>query len=418
MPQATNTDAQPAEAPPGATPAPGLLARVGAYPLSDYYTVLFTVTILSAIGSLMVLSASAVIAQAKGASPYAYSLKQLGFLVIGVLAAAVISRLPVDLLRRLAWPALGVSVLLLALVLSPLGHHVNGNTNWLSIAGFTFQPSEFAKLVLIVWAGAVFQVKHKLLHRPAQILIPFVPGAGLVLALILAGKDLGTGLVVAAISAALLYFVGTSWRLLAAMAAVGGLTVALLLLGSDNRMGRIQIFLDPQSNTDLASQPMAALYALASGGWWGLGLGASRQKWGGLKDGAHTDYIFAVIGEELGLFGVLVVLAMFALLARAGFSIALRSDKLFNRIVASGVTAWLLIQGIINIMVVMHLLPVLGVPLPFLSYGGTALLSNLLGVGVLLACARDTPEARRHLAARARRPRARMTSVLAAGSAS
>src|SRR5690606_22401621 len=132
--------------------------------------------------------------------------------------------------------------------------------------------------------------------------------------------------------------------------------------GSSNRMSRIMVFLDPQSNTDLSSQPMAALYALASGGWWGLGLGASKQKWGGLKDAAHTDYIFAVIGEELGLFGVLLVIAMVALLARAGFSIALKSDKIFNRIVAAGITAWFLIQALINIGVVLHLLPVLGVP--------------------------------------------------------
>src|SRR5690606_5622963 len=123
---------------------------------------------------------------------------------------------------------------------------------------------------------------------------------------------------------------------------------------------------------------MSALYALASGGWWGLGLGASRQKWGGLKTGAHTDYIFAVIGEELGLFGVLAVIAGFALLAYAGFEIARRSDTLFGRIAAAGITGWLLVQAIINIFVVMHLLPVLGVPLPFVSYGGSALLANLL----------------------------------------
>ena len=179
-------------------------------------------------------------------------------------------------------------------------------------------------------------------------------------------------------------------------------------------MNRISIFLDPQSNTDLSSQPMAALYALASGGWWGAGLGASKQKWGGLKTGAHTDYIFAVIGEELGLFGVLLVIGLFALLGWAGLEVALRSDKLFNRIVAAGITGWFMVQAVINIMVVMHLLPVLGVPLPFMSYGGTALMASLMAAGVLLALARNTPTARAYRASRKTTSRPRMTSVMAA----
>lgn len=397
------------------TDAVTIRERVGASPLTDYYLVIFSVAILSVMGSLMVLSASAVIAQAKGESPYTYSMKQLAFLAVGVVAAAVVSRVPPDLIRRLGWVGWGLGVVALVLVVVGFGQNVNGNTNWVNIGGIVFQPSEFAKLALVIWAAAVFHSKRGRLDDVAQLAIPFVPGAGVVLMLILAGKDLGTGMVVGLILLSVLYFIGTSWRLLVPMILSVGAVVAILLFGSDNRMSRILIFLDPQSNTDLSSQPMAALYALASGGWWGLGLGASKQKWGGLKTGAHTDYILAVLGEELGLFGVLVVLAMFALLARAGFSIALKSDKMFNRVVSSGITAWFVIQGLINIMVVMHLLPVLGVPLPFVSYGGSSLVANLLAVGVLLACAKDTPEARVHLANRRRAPRRRMISVLAAG---
>ena len=393
----------------------GLRARVASSPLIDYYLVIFTVAILCAIGALMVLSASGVIAQVQASSPYSYAIRQLTFLALGSIAAIVLTRLPVDLIRRSSWLAWGFAVVALGLVLSPLGHHYNGNTNWLSIAGITFQPSEFAKLALILWGAAVLHVKRKQLKQPMQLLVPFIPGTGVLLALILAGRDLGTGIVVAMIILALLFFVGTAWRLLVPILLAGVGVVLFLLFGSSNRMDRVQIFLDPQVNTDLSSQPMAGLYALASGGWWGLGLGASKQKWGGLKDGAHTDYIFAVVGEELGLFGVVVVLVMFALLAKAGFSIAMQSDQLFNQLVASGITAWILIQGIINIMVVMHLLPVIGVPLPFVSYGGSALISNLLAVGVLLACARATPRVRRHLAAKKRKPKVRMTSVLAAG---
>lgn len=389
--------------------------RVGASPMTDYYLVLFSVAILSVIGSLMVLSASAVIAQSNGDSPYTYSIKQITFLALGVVAAAIVSKLPPDLFRRLAWLGWALGVGTLILVVAGLGQNINGNTNWVSIAGFVFQPSEFAKLALVIWAAAVFHAKRGQLDDVAQLAIPFIPGAGVFLMLILAGKDLGTGMVVGFIVLSLLFFVGTSWRLLVPTVLAVSALVTFLLVGSSNRMSRIEVFLDPQSNTDLSSQPMAALYALASGGWWGLGLGASKQKWGGLKTGAHTDYILAVIGEELGLFGVLVILGMVALLARAGFSIALRSDKMFNRMVAAGITAWFVIQALINIMVVLHLLPVLGVPLPFVSYGGSSLVANLLAVGVLLACAKDTPDAREYRANRKRAPRRRMISVLAAG---
>lgn len=394
------------------------LAALNKAPLADYYVVVFAVGILCALGSMMVLSASSVLAQSRGESPYYYSIRQLVFLVVGVVAAVVLSRMSTEALRRLGWVAWSLAVVLLVLVLTPLGHGVNGNTNWLRIGPVQFQPSEFAKLALVVWGAALFHAKRRRLHETNQLLVPFVPGALVVLALVLAGRDLGTGVVIALLIMALLFFVGTSLRLLvpAGLAAIA--VVVFLVFGSSNRMSRIQVFLDPQWNTDLSSQPMSALYALASGGWWGLGLGASKQKWGGLKDAAHTDFIFAVIGEELGLFGVLVVVAMFALLARAGFSIALQSDKMFNRLAAAGVTAWLLTQALINILVVVHLLPVLGIPLPFISSGGSALMANLMAIGVLLAVARDTPAARRHLGRSRRTSQPRMTSVVAAGGGS
>lgn len=388
-----------------------------ASPMADQYLVAFSVTILCAVGAMMVLSASAVLAQDGGRSPYYYATRQMLFLVVGIVGAVVIARINPRLLQRLGWFGWVLAMIGLVLVLSPLGHSVNGNQNWIRFGGIIFQPSEFAKLGLIIWAASVWHTRRGRLHEVPQLLVPFVPGAGILLALILAGKDLGTGIVVGVIIVALLFFIGTSFKILVPGVILAATGMVLLVVGSGNRMNRISVFLDPKSDTDLSSQPMAAVYALASGGWWGLGLGASRQKWGGLKDAAHTDFIFAVIGEELGLFGVLVVIAMFAVLARSGFSIALRSDKMFNRIVAAGVTAWLLSQGLINIMVVMHLLPVLGIPLPFVSSGGSALLANLLAVGVLIACARDTPQARRHLAARKQTAGPRMTSILAAGRA-
>lgn len=397
-----------------ARPATSVKA-LGSAPLADFYLIIFTVTILCAIGSLMVLSASSVLATAQGQSPFYYSIRQLIFLAVGAIGAALISRLQPSTIRRMGWLGWGVSAVALMLVLSPLGHHAYGNTNWINIAGFTFQPSEFAKLGIIIWGASIYHTRRGRLHETTQLLLPFMPGALLLLALVLAGKDLGTGMVLGIVVLALLFFVGTSFRLLVPMVLGAVAVVAVFVLGSENRMRRFTVFFDPLSNTDASSQPMAALYALASGGWWGLGLGASKQKWGGLKNAAHTDYILAVIGEELGLFGVLLVIAMFVLLARAGFSVALKSDKIFTRLVAAGVTAWFVTQALINIMVVLHLLPVLGVPLPFISSGGSGLLSNLFGVGALLACARATPAARRHLASKPKKSRPRMTSVLAAG---
>ncbi|HSO69030.1 MAG TPA: putative lipid II flippase FtsW [Arachnia sp.] len=386
---------------------------LAASPMAPFYFIVASVTVLVLVGSLMVLSASSVLAQATEDGPYYFIIRQLQFLVVGVAAAVVLSRLKPDYLRRLAWPAWTLAVVLLILVVV-MGAEINGNRNWLAFGRFQFQPSEFAKLALVVWCGAVFHIKRGRLHEPAQLAIPLVPLGGLILALVLAGKDLGTGLIIGAILVMVLFFVGTSMRVLVPLGALALGLVGLLVYGSGNRMDRISIFLNPESNTDLSSQPMAALYGLASGGWWGLGLGASKQKWGGLKTGAHTDYIFAVIGEELGLFGVLLIIALFALLGWAGLEVAIRSDAMFNKVVAAGITGWFLVQAVINIFVVLHLLPVLGVPLPFVSYGGSALLSSLMAVGVLLALARDTPEARAFIASRRRKARPRMTSVMAA----
>lgn len=387
-------------------------------PMAPYYFVVASVTVLVGIGMLMVLSSSAVLAMSLHDDPYYYAVRQLIFLVAGIVFLIVLSRIPPSLLRGFGWVFWAMAVVLLTAVQIPgLGVLVNGNRNWLLIAGVQFQPAEFAKLALVVWCGAIFHNKRARLHEPLQLAVPLIPLGGLILALVLAGRDLGTGLIIGLIIVAVMWFIGTPLRVLIPLGVAALTLVALLVFGSGNRMSRISVFLDPQSNTDLSSQPMAALYALASGGWWGLGLGASKQKWGGLKDGAHTDFIFAVIGEELGLFGVLLVVAMFALLGWAGLEIAIRSDRMFNRVVAAGVTGWFLVQATINIFVVMHLLPVLGVPLPFVSSGGSALIASLMGVGVLLCLARDTPDARAYLASRKVPARPRMTSVMAASRA-
>jgi cell division protein FtsW len=217
---------------------------------------------------------------------------------------------------------------------------------------------------------------------------------------------------------AVLWMIGAPLRIFAALAAVGAAGMTALVLTSPTRLSRFAAFLNPNSGLeDVNHQATVGMYAIASGGWWGVGLGASRQKWGTLPE-AHSDFIFAVIGEELGLFGSLMVLAMFLVLGYAGIRIALRSNEAFPRYAAAGVTAWFMVQALVNLGCVLRLLPIAGVPLPLVSYGGSALLSTLAGVGVLLSCARQEPAARAVLAARAGLRLRRMTAIVSSRSVS
>ena len=230
--------------------------------------------------------------------------------------------------------------------------------------------------------------------------------------LVVLGKDLGTALVLFAILLGMLWVVGAPARFFAFSISMVSVLVLFLATTEKERMARITNFVDPFADYLYSGwQPAHGLYALSSGGLFGRGIGASEQKWGQLPE-AHTDFIFAVLGEEFGLFGSLVVLAMIGILGYAGIRIATHADDLFIRYAAGGITAWFMVQALINLAVVLRLLPIAGVPLPLVSYGGSALIANLLAVGVLLACARREPEARKLLARKAMRPRPRMTTVV------
>lgn len=382
---------------------PGRMAAILAHPMADFYFVLSSVAILVGIGLMMGLSASSVYAQANGNSPYYFAVRQLLFLVIGAPAAWLLSRAPERALKVFGWAALiGSMFLLLLVVATPLGIDIKGNRAWLSLGGFSLQPSEFAKVAIVLWGAAVLSTKEKLLDQPRHLLVPLVLGAGALCGLVLLGGDLGTGMVMVAIFFAMLWLVGASWRVLGLLVVAGGGVVALLVAFNANRLHRIMMFLSPPEAGDVtvSQQPLSAIYALASGGWFGVGVGASRQKWVGLYDGAQNDYIFAVLGEELGLFGTLAVIVLLSVLAFAGFRIAMRSNRLFYRLLAGGLTSWLLLQSMLNIAVAMRLVPVIGVPLPFLSIGGSALLAALCAAGLLLAAARNEPDALAYLDAR------------------
>ena len=376
-----------------------------AHPQASFYLVLVPAVLLLALGMIMVLSASSVYAYVRWGNAYYFVLRQAVFLLIGGVAAFFLAKRSPQQLRVIGWILIIGSLVLQMLTFTPLGYSNNGNTNWVQFGTsiFRIQPSELAKLAIVMWGADIFARKRKQLTDPRHLLIPFLPVSLLLIGLVVIQSDLGTGLIMGALVLAVLWYVGASWKVLGAL--VGGVAAAvgLLVVTSPYRMTRILGFFN-QSVDQLGvnHQPIKAIFALASGGWWGLGLGASRQKWGGLVE-SHTDYMLAVIGEELGLIGTLSVLVLFFILGYAGFRIAMRSDIRFCRYAAAGITSWFMIQALLNIAVVLRMVPVIGVPLPLLSYGGSALMANLMALGVLLACARQEPEYRAFARRRRRR---------------
>ncbi|MBA8794311.1 cell division protein FtsW [Friedmanniella endophytica] len=383
-------------------------------PMTSFHLVVAAAGLLLGLGVLMVLSASSVVALESFGDAYYYVKRQVVFLLVGLVGAVVAATLPPSRIRLVAWPALFLACVLLILTYTPLGVTVGGNRNWLRLgtAALQIQPSEFAKLALIVWAADVLARKEKLLDQPKHLLIPFLPVSAIVILLIVFQGDAGTAVVVAGIVAAILWIVGAPTRVLLGLGVGGGLGVVGLFVTSPNRMARLNAFLNPTHDVDGTNlQSTVATLAIASGGWWGLGLGASRQKWGSLPV-AYSDYIFAVIGEELGLVGSLMVLLLFLVLGYAGIRIALRSTESFNRYVSAGITAWFMVQALINLGVVLRLMPIAGVPLPMVSYGGSALIANTLALGLLVSCARREPAALEALGARRAKHRPAMTTVV------
>ncbi|QGF24234.1 putative lipid II flippase FtsW [Raineyella fluvialis] len=374
------------------------------HPRASQALLLTSVALLLFMGSMMVLSASSVLSYTKNnGNSYQIFLRQAAFILGGLVLAAGLSALPPERTRRISILLVLTSFVGLLLTFTNLGLTVNGNRNWLALGPFTGQPSEFAKLA-IVWWGAQVLADHDRELDQLRRLLPYLSVSGLLIALTMLQGDLGSSVVMAAIIATVLWVAGVPLKIFAGIAGLAGGVVGILIATTPYRMMRLVAFLRPQSGvTDANYQSMMGTYALASGGWWGLGLGASRQKWGGLPE-AHTDYILAVIGEELGLFGTLSIVALFALLGWAGIRIMRRSVRPYQRYLAAGATGWIIFQAYVNIAVVLRAWPVMGVPLPFISAGGSAVVATLMAVGLLMACARAEPGA---VAERERRARAR-----------
>ncbi|MEQ4206009.1 putative lipid II flippase FtsW [Actinopolymorpha sp. B17G11] len=382
-------------------------------PLTSYHLVIGVSGLLLALGLVMVLSASSVYALSVYGDSYALATRQFIWVAAGLPLAFVASRLPPRVLRAVVYPALIVSIVLLALTLTPLGVSVNGNRNWLSFGGpFLLQPSEAAKLALVLWGADLFARKEKLLSEWKHLIIPFVPVCGVVLALVLAQRDLGTSLVLFSLVLVMLFVVGTPMRFFGIAVAAVGLVVTYLVVTREHRRERLTTFLDPFADyRDTGWQAAHSLFALGTGGWWGVGIGNSREKWGRLPE-AHTDFIYAVIGEELGLAGTIIVLGLFLTLAFVGVRIALRADDTFTRLATAGIIGWLTAQALVNMGAVLVLLPIAGIPLPLVSYGGSAMLPTLFAIGLLVSFARNEPAAR---AALADRRKARAAAKAASG---
>ncbi|MDY0909994.1 putative lipid II flippase FtsW [Microbacterium sp. CFBP9034] len=406
---------------PPATPEPsakrGLAARVSlgrvfAPVPSEFLLIASTALLLTLFGLVMVLSATSATAAARGEAPWDVVVKQGVFALLGIPLMFVASRLPITFWKKLAWPALIFATAFQMLVFTPLGHSNDGNRNWITIAGFQAQPSEFLKLALALWVAYVLFRKQTLLGLWRHVYIPLVPVAGLAIATVLAGKDLGTAMILVLVVLGALFFSGVKLRIFILPVIIAAGSVAVLAVTSPDRMRRFMSFLNPNCLDDYFNdcyQPLHGIWGLASGGVFGLGLGNSREKYDWLPAAAN-DYIFAIVGEELGLIGCAVVLALFALFAVGAFHVIRKTDDPFVRIAAGAITVWIVGQALINIGVVLRVFPVMGVPLPFMSQGGTSLLSVLLASGVLLAFARTLPAAvakREAAIQRARATRAR-----------
>jgi cell division protein FtsW len=356
--------------------------------IHSYYALAGSVLLLTAIGIMMVLSASAVESISAEESAYSYFVKQATFGGIGVLLMFALSFVPTGWYRRGATGLLVLAVLLLMLVFTPLGQEINGNRNWILVGGQTFQPSEAAKLAVAVWLAMVLARQGDAVRDWRQALWPSGLGIGVPALMIVLGDDVGTALVFVLIYAAALFFAGAPLRLFVLAAAGAALVGTLAVVTAPHRVDRITGWLFGECGaTDACYQAQQGLNALASGGWWGVGLGQSRLKYNYVPE-AHNDYIFSIIGEELGLLGTVLILALFAVMTLAMARVILRARSSFVRIATACIVTWLVGQAFINIGMVTGVLPVIGVPLPFISYGGSSLLMSLAAVGVVMSFTR------------------------------
>lgn len=353
-------------------------------PVNHFYMMILSTSVLVVLGLIMVFSASSIHAIDTKGYAFAVVLRQFIFLAFGLPFAVWLARLPLQYWSLVARISLVASIVLVGIVMIPgVGKEVNGNRNWIDLKVIDIQPGEFTKFLLILWAAYMLARKEKAQRTRFNVIALIGPGFLIVIAGIMRGGDLGTVSVIAAIAAGLFFVSGVELRKMGWVAAVGFLGLAAGIVTSDYRRARFLVFLNPfapEEYKNFGWQPAHSLLGLASGGLFGVGLGGSRQKWGNLAE-AHTDFIFSVIGEELGLVGTLAVLILIGTLVYSIFRIALRAKDPFSRYVCAGVGCWIGVQAILNIGTAISVLPVVGVTLPLVSYGGSALLTTICALG-------------------------------------
>ena len=369
-------------------------SRILAQPELPYFLIIWSTIFLCALGLTMVLSSSTVTSLQESGNTYSIFIKQFFFLILGSFATFWAFRVKGTIWPFIARYSLSISIVILLLPFVPfLGKNIKGNRNWIEIAGFTLQPSEFAKFGLILWCALRLR---SLGQEPGtkNLILFLAPGLVAIELLIILERDLGTALLVLIIFGGILFVSGAPIKNFFALLTIGAIVGGALILSSDYRMSRFAALFNPFDERYYKFsgwQPAHSIMGLASGGLWGSGLGASKQKWANLAE-AHTDFIFSVIGEELGLLGTLLVLALYAALIYSILRVAIKTKDDFSRYATAGIACWFIAQVVVNIGSVTSVIPVIGVTLPFISYGGSSLLANLIAVGFVLGVARRTPE--------------------------
>ncbi len=361
---------------------------------STFYTILGVTLFLVVFGVVMVLSSSSVEQYAKTHDFFGAASRQGLYAVLGVPLMLVASRIPARWWRKWAMRLLGAALALQLLVFTPLGLDIQGNRNWIELGSFTAQPSEVVKLGLALGIGAIMYVKRDKLDDWKEVFIPVGIASVLALGFVVLGGDQGTAMIMVLLVLGALYVGGARAKHLALGVVTMLVVLPFVTMASTSRQVRINAWLsgctDSNQYQDLCWQPVHGMWALASGGVFGVGLGNSKAKWSWLPE-ADNDYIFAIIGEELGLVGAVVVLALFVVLAMSMIKVIRKSDDPFVKTTTGAILAWIIGQALVNIAVVLGLLPVLGVPLPLISAGGSALIMTLVAIGVVLSFARDLP---------------------------
>ena len=352
--------------------------------------VVVAVAALNLLGLAMVLSASSVSSLYEGTDTWFHFRRQGTWIGLGTIALLIARAVDYQALRKLIPAALVATVLALLVVKVPgFGVEAKGATRWIAVGPITFQPTELLKLTMVLYTADLLARRESHLDRPARTLLPVLAVFGFCGMLVMAQPDLGSLIVVGGITMAVLFAGGVQLAPLFSTMVVGGALAMTLAMTEGYRRNRLLAFLDPwEDPLNTGYQTIQSLVGVASGGVTGVGLGEGRAKWGYLPE-AHTDFIYAVVGEEMGFIGSVMVLALFATLAAVGVRIALRAPDRFGTLVAIGIVVWLVLQALVNVGTVVGVLPITGLPLPFVSFGGTSLVVGMAAIGLLLNIGRQ-----------------------------